>query len=86
MVYCRQSLFLGYILSTGFCWSFFDNNGIDNKAGFEEFSGHQTSNLLKRKPMKKNEYVMIGVVVVVGSLVANYISSNWLAPKVTVKG
>lgn len=36
--------------------------------------------------MKEKEYVMIGVVVVVGSLVANYISSNWLAPKVTVKG
>lgn len=33
--------------------------------------------------MKNRELVMIGVVVVIGSLVANYIHDKWLTPTVT---
>jgi hypothetical protein len=31
--------------------------------------------------MKTREYLMFGAVVVLGSLVANYIQDNWLAKK-----
>lgn len=33
--------------------------------------------------MKTKEYVMLGLVVVIGSLVANYVQDKWMRPTIT---